>query len=217
MPYAQPDAGGAPAGARAVRLPGQSIIDGTHSRAATVLPPAPSTRTRNLNPRWDRVIMGCLALAPEDRIQDAEEVLHELTDKRIRKTPFVAAALMIVVLAAIWWWRRPLANYAFDKYSMAPLTETGNVSLADISPDGKYLAYTDDESGKQNLWLHQVATASTVRLFGPVVRPDARTALHARRQLHLLLPVGSRRSGRNLYRIPTVGGVARKVAARRFP
>ena len=210
MPYAQPDAGDAPAGARAVSLPGQSIIDGTHSRAATVLPPAPSTRTRNLNPRWDRVIMGCLALAPEGRIQDAEEVRHELTDKHIRKTPFVAAALMIVVLAAIWWWRRPLANYAFDKYSMAPLTETGNVSLADISPDGKYLAYTDDESGKQNLWLHQVATGSTVRLLGPVAglmpglhfTPDGN---------YIYFSQSDPESGRNLYRIPTLGGVAEKL------
>ena len=101
MPYAQPDAGNASVNARTLTLPRQSIIDGIHSKAATVLPPPPSTRTRNLDPRWDRVIMRCLALAPEDRIQDADEVCRELKKKRIKKTPFVAAALVLLLLVAV--------------------------------------------------------------------------------------------------------------------
>ena len=217
MPYAQPDAGDAPAGARTSLCPASRSLTAHTAGLATVLPPPPSTRTRNLNPRWDRVIMGCLALAPEDRIRDAEEVLHELTSKRIRKTPFVAAALMIAALAAIWWWRRPLAAYAFDKYTMSPLTETGNVSLADISPDGKYLAYTDDESGKQSLWLHQVATASTARLYGPVsgLAPGLRFTPDGN---YIYFSQSDREgAGRGLYRIPAAWGSARKVAARGFP
>src|SRR6185369_9523327 len=88
----------------------------------------------------------------------------------VRRTLVSIAAVLLVVVSAvaIWWWRQPLAAYAFDKYTMSPLTETGNVSLAALSPDGKYLAYTDDESGKQSLWLEQLATSSTVRVLGPL-------------------------------------------------
>ncbi len=197
MPYAQPDAGDAPAGARAVSLPGQSIIDGTHSRAATVLPPAPSTRTRNLNPRWDRVIMGCLALAPEGRIQDAEEVRHELTDKHIRKTPFVAAALMIVVLAAIWWWRRPLPLRLRQVHHVAAYR------------DGQCIARRH-LSRRQIPGLHRrrsreakpLASANGYFQHRPVAWAGsgsrARIALHARWQLHLLLPIGFREWPRSL-------------------
>ncbi len=114
MPYAQPDAGDAPAGTRTVTLPRQSIIDGINGRAATVLPPAPSSRTRNLDPRWDRVTMGCLALAPEDRIQDADELRHELQRKRIPKTPFAVAAVIIAVLAAMMWFVPPLHKWVVE-------------------------------------------------------------------------------------------------------
>ena len=102
MPYAMDSEGASPR-ARTVTLPRQSTIDGIHSAAAIVLPPPPSSRVRNLDPRWDRVIMGCLGRAPEDRIHDADEVRHERTKKRIPKTPFAVAALIIAVLAAVVW------------------------------------------------------------------------------------------------------------------
>jgi tetratricopeptide (TPR) repeat protein len=47
--------------------------------------------------------MPCLALAPADRTQNVEEVSRELTRKRIRKEPFVAAALLMALLAAVVW------------------------------------------------------------------------------------------------------------------
>jgi serine/threonine protein kinase len=142
------------------------------------------------------------------------EVPPRWTDKILLAV--VAAIFVLVVGALIWWWRRPMSSYAFQKFSMAPLTETGNVWLADISPDGRYLAYIDDESGKQSLWLQQLSSSSTVRLFGPVsnLRPGIR-----------FTPDGSyiyfsrddpEGGGRNLYRIPVLGGAPEKQPPEAF-
>ncbi len=44
------------------------------------------------------------------------------------------------------------------------VTGSGDVVQADISPDGKYVAYVRETGGKQSLWLKQVATDSDVQI-----------------------------------------------------
>ncbi|BCS34994.1 hypothetical protein TBR22_A42200 [Luteitalea sp. TBR-22] len=46
-----------------------------------------------------------------------------------------------------------------------PLTASGLVISASISPDGRYLAYVESEHGQQSLWVRQVATGQTLRLM----------------------------------------------------
>ena len=44
------------------------------------------------------------------------------------------------------------------------VTGSGDVQQADISPDGKYVAYVRETAGKQSLWLKQLATESDVQI-----------------------------------------------------
>lgn len=60
----------------------------------------PSAWTKGLDPRWDRVIMGCLELDSAERTQDVGEVVAELRRKRIPKWPFATAGIVVLVLAA---------------------------------------------------------------------------------------------------------------------
>jgi len=76
-------------------------------------------------------------------------------------------ALTVVVLL--------LAAAAFGVYSLLPhkkelpvermsienLTNSGNVFLTRISPDGKYLLHVRQENGLQSLWLRHIPTAAT--------------------------------------------------------
>jgi eukaryotic-like serine/threonine-protein kinase len=47
------------------------------------------------------------------------------------------------------------------------LTTIGQVRAAAISPDGRYVAYAQEDEGQQSLWLRQVATGSDVQLVAP--------------------------------------------------
>jgi len=107
MPYSPVWKGASPS-AKTHTQPAHSRLDDSLYEAATEPPPAPSTRVRNLDSRWDRTVMRCLALSPEDRLQTAEEVRHELTKRHIPKTPFVAAAVLLLVIAALFWFIPPL-------------------------------------------------------------------------------------------------------------
>jgi Tol biopolymer transport system component len=50
---------------------------------------------------------------------------------------------------------------------MQPLTSNGNVRNAVISPDGKFLAYVQSDSGQQSLWTKQISTNSNVQVVPP--------------------------------------------------
>ncbi|HUI83029.1 MAG TPA: tetratricopeptide repeat protein [Candidatus Binatia bacterium] len=82
--------------------------------ARTAPPAPPSHWTRDLDPRWDRAIMGCLELSPAERTQDVREVREELLRKRIPKWPFVSAATLIVVLTAVIGLVRPVRQRVVD-------------------------------------------------------------------------------------------------------
>jgi serine/threonine protein kinase len=215
MPYAQPDAGDAPPDAPTLTSPRQSMIDGVHSGAATVLPPAPSTRTRNLDPRWDRVIMGCLALVPEDRIQDADEVRHELTKKRIRKAPFAVATLILLFLFAVVWFV-PSLNRRFVEFVWPPnvraetvvrLTEDGGTfGPGALSTDGKYFVYQKETNGKFSLWFQQVSTGSSQKITPDLEVSATDVSISPDNTLLYYELYDMERKENRVYRVPTLGG-----------
>jgi Tol biopolymer transport system component/DNA-binding winged helix-turn-helix (wHTH) protein len=47
------------------------------------------------------------------------------------------------------------------------LTGYGNIGAAAVSPDGKQIAYVEENDGQQSLWLRQAATAVNVRIIPP--------------------------------------------------
>src|SRR5215813_4231512 len=47
------------------------------------------------------------------------------------------------------------------------ITTYGNVAAVAISPDGKQLAYVEENNGQQGLWLKQLATGVNVRIIPP--------------------------------------------------
>ena len=93
-------------------------------------PLPPSTWTKGLDPRWDRVIMGCLEVSPADRTQNVTEVLAKLRREPIRKTPFVVAALMIIAILAVVTLVRPV------RQRLTELIWPPNVRLAVLPFDG---------------------------------------------------------------------------------
>src|SRR5467141_3310808 len=117
-----------------------------------------------------------------------------------------------------------LVAAAFGVYSLLPhkkalpvetmsienLTNNGHVSLARISPDGKYLLHVLDENGLQSLWLRHIPTGSNTQIVTPArtrysgltVSPDGNYIYGVRRD-------DSEQAIASLYEAPMLGGTPR--------
>jgi Tol biopolymer transport system component len=145
----------------------------------SVLPAATPARIR-------RLLRRCLEKNPKQRLRDIGDVRIEMdsTDDALPRVsdeamassaraktgttwlPWVALAA-IVAAVAVWEVRRPsivqespLANARFSTFTDWDGTEAG----AEISPDGKFVAFKADQGGRVDLWVKQVATGSFLNL-----------------------------------------------------
>jgi Tol biopolymer transport system component len=100
----------------------------------------------------------------------------------------------------------------FEHFSIDNLTNNGHVSLASISPDGKYLLDVHDENGAQSLWLRHIQTGSNTQVVTPaatrysslIFSPDASYIYFVRRD-------EAEHTISILYSAPVLGGAPREV------
>jgi eukaryotic-like serine/threonine-protein kinase len=98
----------------------------------------------------------------------------------------------------------------FEHFSIENLTNNGHVSLAALSPDGKYLLHVRDEGGLQSLWLRHIPTGSNTQIVPPAATrysgltfsPDANYIYCVRRD-------ESEHTIAALYSAPMLGGTPR--------
>ena len=90
-----------------------------------------------------------------------------------KRSRWLAVGALLVALAGIAWgvyyWLSP-KTVSFQKTEITRLTTSGKVTIAAISPDGRYVAYAtaDDElGGRDTLWVRQVVTGSDVQIVPP--------------------------------------------------
>jgi serine/threonine protein kinase/Tol biopolymer transport system component len=131
-----------------------------------------------------------------------------------RKNKFGAgltAALVALVVAAaafgVYSFLQRGRHLPFEHFSIENLTNNGHVSLAALSPDGKYLLHVRDENGLQSLWLRHIPTMSNTQVVPPAATryagitfsPDGSYIYCVRRDEaeHTLA---------SLYRAPVLGG-----------
>ena len=96
---------------------------------------APSTLNEELDPKWDQVILSCLATSPALRPSDARDVIATLEKKPIRKAPFVVAALILLSVLAVPQVREWLSDLFWPppNVRLAILPVEGTANGADIS------------------------------------------------------------------------------------
>jgi serine/threonine protein kinase/Tol biopolymer transport system component len=143
-------------------------------------------------------------------LQDSDSQVIAGLMTRHKKAMMALMASGIVIVAA-------LVYYLFRAASHAPappaaleftrVTGSGDVRQADISPDGKYVAYVRGMAGKQSVWLKQLATDSDVQIStlgedncpGLAFSPDGSYVYFVRNE--------------DLYQVPFLGGTPRKMLA----
>jgi eukaryotic-like serine/threonine-protein kinase len=129
---------------------------------------------------------------------------------------FALAAIVVLLSAAgvslykLTWVSQ--GSEVFQSMRLAKLTSTGNVlnEATAVSPDGKYVVYAVQEAGRQGLLVKQVATSSFVQIVLPAevefsgltFSPDGNYIYYA---------VIEGKGMTVIYRVPTLGGNARKL------
>ena len=188
-------------------------------------PPPPSQLNPGLPPRLEEIIHKALEKDRDLRCQTAAELRADL--KRLKRDTdsgrAVAAmssspqtAVGIVIAAALIYALYRAAHHAPTPPTVLEFTRvtgSGDVQQADISPDGKYVAYVRETGGKQSLWLKQLATDTDVQIatLGEDVCPGLAFSSDDS-YVYFVRKDRLKRSG-DLYQVPLLGGTPRKVLA----
>jgi eukaryotic-like serine/threonine-protein kinase len=92
--------------------------------------------------------------------------------RKPRPAYWLMAGLGITVvlgLALIWGLgllsRKPHTESSFAQMTITPVTSSGNIHSTAISPDGKWLAYVQDDNGGHGIWVKQLATGSSAKVL----------------------------------------------------
>jgi Tol biopolymer transport system component len=175
------------------------------------------------------IVAGCLAKALADRPQSSREVATALMEiarttdpsslpalvfaRRRRFLPLAILAAVVVTLVSViaLALRKQAADTPFEQMRITRAVASGRSTVAAISPDGNYLAYSVDEGGRQSLSIRQlasgtditVASLADVHFVGAAFSPDGNYLYY--------VSADNRTDHAAVYQIPVIGGVARQV------
>jgi len=129
------------------------------------------------------------------------------------------AVIMVVVAALVLWFARvrratstssvPILSAPFKSEKFA----TGGVIRAAITPDGKFVAYTNESGGKESIWLRQLATSENIQIVPPVNEQYlGLTISHDGNSLYFVRKNIPKWSA-TVYRVMTFGGIPVKLVS----
>ena len=185
----------------------------------------------------ERVIGRCLRKDPARRFQtmaDLKVTLEELKEEsesgalapasaavaKSRKSPWlwVGTGIIALVLTVAVIWKLLAGTPGLSPAStiadlqVTQLTSTGKALGPAISPDGKYVAYVQQDGNEFSLWMRQIDTASQVQIVPPergtyvdgvMVSPDGGFVDFVRGSLTVVHD--------EVWRVPFLGGTPKKL------
>ena len=134
--------------------------------------------------------------------------------KRGRSLVAVVALLAVALAAGAFaayrfgWLAKTKAPAGQMKFTR--LTNTGQASDADISPDGKFVVHVKREAGRSSLWLRQVETTSDTQILPPT--DDIIAAItFSRDGAYIYFLRAQPNAAGSLYQMSLLGGTPRKL------
>ena len=200
-----------------VRIVGKALAKSKDDRYQTARDLAVDLKQlrRRLDVDAELTQSGRLILTETGAIKTPEPVAASKPKTRADRLSTVAIALgaLLVLAGASWWIYNRFAGHAvpFRNYKLTQLTETGKAQSAVISPDGRYVVYTQAERGQTSLYIRQVKTGSNVQIQPPTT--DLFTGLTFSREGDFLyfsrLETATLKSA--VYRTSALGGDTTKI------
>ncbi len=97
----------------------------------------------------------------------------------------------------------------FQSIQASRLTDNGTANLAEISPDGKFVAFINRQEGKESLFVRQVVTGSVIQLIQPLAMNFFQPTFSS--DGNFIYYVQVEKSVGTLFQIPTLGGESKKI------
>ena len=128
------------------------------------------------------------------------------------KIGLVSVAAVLIVAAVIgFFYAQRGANADARGLTLSKITSSGDVTVATITPDGKYAVFGRKEKDGESLWLRQIASGSQqqvlssrpVRFVGLTITPDGNSIYATTFSPNLPDP--------QLWRLPLLGGVIEEI------
>ena len=183
----------------------------------------------------ERIINKCLEKDRSLRYQHASDIRTDLqrlkrsteSDKgavtsapssvKRKRTVWLGVGIVSIPLCAIAWgvysYLTP-RHLPFQQIEMTRLTMTGKIGKTAISPDGRFVAYTKQESGeaKQSLWVRQIS-GGDIQVAAPAdVTYQGVTFSSDSQFLYLVTyPPGEGTVVGSLDKMPVLGGIAKRL------
>ncbi len=164
-----------------------------------------------------RIVRRCLSKEVDRRYDSLRDValdLREYAPAGGRRRRAWWPAVVVLIIAAVAWFVIPREEAPAPRgMTMTRLTNSGNITTAAVSPDGKYLVYAATEGLREALYVKQIATGTTSRIaeaaamyyFNLVVSPDSNYAYYA-------MTTRSETNVVHIEQIPLLGGAPRRIA-----
>ena len=156
------------------------------------------------------------AAAPAQLAKSSGSVIVAAAKENKLGTGLLALLLLLLVAAAGYGGYTLLKkpkHLPFENFAISNLTNSGHVSRAAISPDGKYLLQVHSEGGLQSLWLRHIATGSNTQVVAPAAtRYQALTFSRDGSYLYFLRRDEEEHIIGILYAAPVLGGTPHVVA-----
>lgn len=149
----------------------------------------------------------------------ARRILSRQPERRWRIWQPAVLCLIVTALSflAFYYFRRNDAQpISFENMTLRKLSQTGDVTFAQISPDGKSVVYsTIDEKGARSLWIRRIEDKNALRLVGGELRQFWGGTAFSPDGSRIYFALSDENAQQaTLYRISALGGAPRKLVER---
>ena len=155
-------------------------------------------------------VSGAVEAAPPVPAPSSGSVIVAAAQKHKWRTGITLLFVAVILAAAafgIYSFALRTKHLPFEHFSITKLTNNGQVHLATISPDGKYLLHALDNNGPQSLWLLHIPTGSNTQVVPPMdTHYDGLTFSPDGNYLYFVRRDESEHTLSSLYRAPVLGG-----------
>jgi len=125
-----------------------------------------------------------------------------------------ALLIIVAVIGLIWRMRHnQVEQTSFNQMTITPVTSTGNIHSTIISPDGKWLAYVQDDNGGHAIWVRQLATGSTAKVLGGTPGEISGLTFSVDGNYLYFVKEDESINVGTLFQVPSLGGTQRQILA----